>query len=196
VNPAVAGFVLAGGRSSRMGKEKALLALDGETLLARGLRQLGEVCAEVAIAGGTAELSRFGRLVSDEQTGQGPLSGILAALRSSACEWNLFCPVDVPFVPRCAWERMIAVAADELHASADAILARVCGQVQPLCGLYRRRLEPELRTQLNHGERKVTRAVTDSGTVVWVDFDEQGQAAWFRNLNTPEDYAQMMHPKL
>jgi len=196
VNPAVAGFVLAGGRSSRMGEEKALLTLDGETLLARGLRQLRQVCAEVAIAGGMPELSHFGRLVPDEQPGQGPLSGITAALASSAFEWNLFCPVDVPFVPRSAWERLMSIAATELCETADAVLARVCGQVQPLCGLYRRRLEPRLRMQLNAGQLKVTRAVMDSGTVVWVDFDELGQAAWFRNLNTPEEYAHMMHPNL
>jgi molybdopterin-guanine dinucleotide biosynthesis protein A len=202
VNPLVAGFILAGGRSSRMGQEKALLDLNGETLLARGLRQLCEVCAEVAIAGATPALGRFGRVIPDEQPGQGPLSGIIAALASSRFEWNLFCPVDVPFVPRSAWERLISATATatatatgrEGDGSADAVLARVCGQVQPLCGLYHRRLHKALRKQFDKGQRKVTRAAEDSGKVVWVDFDQPAEGPWFRNVNTPEEYAQLTHP--
>lgn len=196
MNLPIAGFILAGGRSSRMGQEKALLALNGETLLARGLRQLGEVCAEVAIAGGTPDLCRFGQVIPDEEQGQGPLSGILAALASSRFAWNLFCPVDVPFVPRSAWERLIAIAASKENGTVDAVLARVCGQVQPLCGLYHCRLQNALRRQFDQGQRKVTRAAEDAGKVAWVSFDEPTEALGFRNLNTPEDYAQLAHPTL
>lgn len=187
----VGGFVLAGGRSSRMGEEKALLELDGEALLARGLRLLGVVCAEVAIAGGSPDLARFGRLVSDETAGQGPLSGIIASLEDTAFEWNLFCPVDVPFVPRTAWQRLLEHAP---LGGVDAILARVCGQVQPLCGLYRKQVGGALRAQLQGGQRKVTAAIEAVGPVVWVDFDQPREDQWFRNVNTPEDYEQMLHP--
>lgn len=191
MTPSPAGFVLAGGRSSRMGRDKALLELDGETLLERGLRQLREVCAEVAIAGGAPELGQFARVIADERGGEGPLAGIIAALAASAAEWNLFCPVDVPFVPRQAWERLVGEAS---AGGADAVLARVAGQVQPLCGLYRRRLVEPLRAQLESGQRRVTAAVMAAGTVVWVEFAGAGEAQWFRNVNTPEDYAGLMHP--
>ena len=175
-----------------MGQEKALLELDGETLLERGLRLLGEVCAEVAIAGGSPVLARFGRLVSDEAAGQGPLSGIFAALEDTAFEWNLFCPVDVPFVPRTVWQRLLEGAPRD---GADAILARACGQVQPLCGLYCKHVGAGLRAQLEGGQRKVTAAIEAVGPVVWVDFDRPGEDQWFRNVNTPEDYQRMLHPK-
>lgn len=187
-----AGFVLAGGLSSRMGREKALLELDGETLLERNLRSLAEVCREVAIAGGSADLARFGRLIPDERIGEGPLSGIVAALEASAIAWNLFCPVDVPFVPPQAWVRLLESA---LARAADVVVARVCGQVQPLCGVYHRRVAPALRAQLDAGQRKVTAAIESAGTVFWVDFDQPGAENWFHNLNTPEDYQRLAHPK-
>lgn len=175
-----------------MGQDKALLEVDGETFLARGLRLLSEVCAEVAIAGGGPELARFGRLIPDYEAGEGPLSGIVAALETSGFEWNLFCPVDVPFVPGEAWQRILGCA---VEAGADAVLARVGGQVQPLCGVYRRQVAGRLRAQLDSGQRKVTAAMVAAGSVVWVDFDEPGQDQWFQNLNTPGDYERMLHPK-
>ena len=186
-----AGFVLAGGRSSRMGRDKALLELDGETLLARGLRLLSEVCVEVAIAGGSPGLARYGRLVPDEKAGEGPLSGIVAALQASAFEWNIFCPVDVPFVRRTAWQQMLDRAAQN---DADAVLARVCGQIQPLCGVYRKHVAEPLRAQFEGGERKVTAAIQAAGVVAWVDFDQPGEEQWFHNLNTPGEYERILHP--
>ena len=187
-----AGFVLAGGRSTRMGRDKALLEIDGEMLIRRGLRQLGEVCSEVAIAGGSPELARYGRLVEDRNPGMGPLSGIVAALESTSSTWNLFCPVDAPFVPGSAWQMLLEQAA---NGSADAVLARVCGQVQPLCGLYHRQTAAGLRAQLEAKLLKVTSAIEATGRVLWVDFDAPEEQAWFRNLNTPEDYDRIAHPK-
>lgn len=176
-----------------MGRDKALLELAGETLLERGLRLLSEVCAEVAIAGGAPDLARFGRLIPDDGAGEGPLAGIVAALWASAFDWNLFCPVDVPFVPRRAWQQVLDSA---VAGETDAVLARVGGQVQPLCGVYRKRIAQPLRAQLQSGQRKVTAAIQAVGSVVWVDFDQPGEEEWFRNLNTPEDYDQIRHPKL
>jgi molybdopterin-guanine dinucleotide biosynthesis protein A len=94
-----AGFLLAGGRSSRMGRDKALLTLGGEPLIKIGLEKLRVVCSEVAIAGGTEDLARFGRMVPDGRLDCGPLGGIVSALEQSLFEWNLFLPVDTPFVP-------------------------------------------------------------------------------------------------
>lgn len=175
-----------------MGQDKALLEIDGETLVARGLRQLKEVCAEVAICGGEIELARFGRVIQDSTTDLGPLAGIVAALEQSCLEWNLFCPVDVPFVPPEAWRALLACAG---QGGTEAVLARVGGQVQPLCGVYRCSTVTGLRAQLDLGKLKVTAAVQSAGSVSWVDFDSPDQQAWFRNLNTPEEFNLFAHPK-
>src|SRR5260370_33366300 len=94
-----AGFVLAGGRSSRMGQDKALLTLGGEALVKRGVRKLSEVCAEVSISGGTEDLTRFGNVIPDKNPGCGPLGGIVAALARISFEWTLLLTVYAPFVP-------------------------------------------------------------------------------------------------
>ena len=182
-----AGFVLAGGMSSRMGRDKALLEFEGETLVARGVRRLGEVCESVQIAGGAEGLERYGRVVRDLHAGCGPLGGIVAALQQSAYEWNVFVPVDVPFVPREIWGKMFRerLAQDRPVA---AVLARVGGRVQPLCGIYARSCVDVLNRELRERRLKVLDALELAGPVLLVDFAEE---RWFRNVNTPEEFAVM-----
>jgi len=175
------GFVLAGGKSSRMGSDKSLLKLDGETLVERAIRKLRYVCAEVAIAGGSAGLDRFGCVIPDEIPEQGPLGGIVAALEQSAYEWNLFLGVDMPFVPEAALRTLLAAAGRKEMI----LLARAAGYVQPLCGVYSRRALPVLREELRARRLKLKEAVAATGEVAYVDFPELD---WFRNLNTPDDF--------
>lgn len=178
-----AGFVLAGGRSSRMGRDKALLEIDGETLVARAVGSLKEVCAEVAIAGGGAELARFARVVPDVAPGCGPLGGIVSALAETPFQWNLFLAVDVPFVPKEVWRRLLGQAE---NSGAAAVMARVGEQVHPLCAAYSRRALRVLREELDAGRWKVADAVGAAGFIDYADFDVP---EWFRNVNTPEDLA-------
>ena len=186
-----AGFVLAGGQSTRMGQNKALLELAGRPLIVRALAALSEVCADVAIAGGAPELAAFGRLVADETPGCGPLGGLVAALEQTAYEWNLFVPVDVPFVPVYVWRSLLDCAA--ANPQAACVMSRAPGgeedrgntQVQPLCAVYARWSAPVLRQHLLAGRWKVTAAIAAAGPVVYCDFED---AAWFRNLNTPDDF--------
>jgi molybdenum cofactor guanylyltransferase len=177
-----AGFVLAGGRSSRMGRDKALLILNGETLVQRALRTLAEVCDEVAIAGGAPHLQQFGRLIPDPIPDSGPLAGIVAALEQSGCEWNLFLAVDVPFVPREAWQQLLAAAS---QTEAIAVMARVQGEIQPLCSAFRRSAAAELHRELESRNLKITRATEAAGPIAYVDFKNIG---WFRNFNTPSEF--------
>ena len=167
-----AGFVLAGGKSTRMGRDKALLEIDGEPL----------VCADVAIAGGGAELARFAPLIEDAHAGCGPLGGIVAALEISTYEWNCFLAVDVPFIPESVWCTLL----DRARGSdAVAVLAEANGYPQPLVGVYRRRSLPVLRDHLRAKTLKVMQAIRAAGKVEFVPF-RQGE--WFQNVNTPEEY--------
>lgn len=70
-----AAFVLAGGKSTRMGMDKAFVTLDGKTLLARALEVARAVTAEVRIVGDAAKFAAFGPVVEDEFRGCGPLGG-------------------------------------------------------------------------------------------------------------------------
>jgi molybdopterin-guanine dinucleotide biosynthesis protein A len=178
-----AGFVLAGGRSSRMGQDKALLTLGGEPLVKRVIRKLSEVCAKVAIAGGTEDLTRFGRVVPDKSLGCGPLGGIVSALEQSSFEWNLFLPVDAPFVPVSTLKALLFMAAG---SPSVCVMARAQGVMQPLCAVYSRKALGVLQQELTAGRWKVTAAIEAAGPIKVMDFED---ANWFVNLNTPEEFA-------
>ena len=163
-----------------MGRDKALLDWNGETLIELALRKLGAVCGDVAIAGGSPELARFGRVIADPTPGLGPLSGIVAALEQSSFERNLFLAVDMPFVPDAVLLSLVAGSGAEM-----VLLARADGYLQPLCGVYSRRALPALRAELMAGRLKLKDAALATGSVAYVDFDELD---WFRNLNTPDEF--------
>jgi molybdenum cofactor guanylyltransferase len=95
------GFVLAGGRSTRMGQDKALLSLAGRSLLDLALNKLRALPLAGAprIAAARSDLSAHAAVIADLHPGCGPLSGIEAALAASACPLNVFLPVDVPLLP-------------------------------------------------------------------------------------------------
>jgi molybdenum cofactor guanylyltransferase len=183
-SPEVGGYLLAGGKSSRMGRDKALLELGGESLVERAIRKLGEVCVEVAIAGGTEDLARFGRVILDKSTGCGPLGGIVSALGESSFQWNLFLPVDAPFVPVSALEELIS---QTRGFDGMCVMARTGGQIQPLCAVYSKKSLGVLQRELAAGRWKVMRAIEAAGGIRFVDFEDAG---WFANLNTPEEFAE------
>jgi molybdenum cofactor guanylyltransferase len=167
-----------------MGRDKALLTLGGKPLVEKGLLKLGQVCIEVAIAGGTEELARFGRVIPDKSAGCGPLGGIVSALEESSFEWNLFLPVDAPFVPVSALKELLA-GADGFDGV--CVMARTGGQMQPLCAVYSKKSLAVLQEEFAAGRWKVTKAIEAAGEVRFVDFEDAG---WFANLNTPEEFAE------
>lgn len=168
-----------------MGRDKALLELNGETLIELALRKLKAVCVDVAIAGGSPELARFGRVIPDATPGLGPLGGIVAALEQTRHDWNLFLGVDMPFVPEEALRTLVAAAG----GAEMVLLAQADGYVQPLCGMYSRRALPVLRGELLAGRLKLKDAAAATGAVAIVEFPELD---WFRNLNTPGDFRAAM----
>ena len=95
----VSGFVLAGGKSSRMGQDKAFVQLGGRTLCWRMRWQLARAAAgSVQIVGSAEKFAAFGPVVEDIYPGQGPLAGIHAALAGTRTELNLIIAVDMPFL--------------------------------------------------------------------------------------------------
>src|SRR5205807_372585 len=91
-------FVLAGGKSSRMGGDKALLEFDRRPLLTRMLELGNEISDDVRIVGGRERFSAFGPVVEDLYLERGPLGGIHAALGATDRELSLVLAVDLPFL--------------------------------------------------------------------------------------------------
>jgi molybdopterin-guanine dinucleotide biosynthesis protein A len=183
----VTAFILAGGKSSRMGSDKAFLQLGGETLLQRALKLAREVAGEVRIVGDASKFKEFAQVVEDEYRERGPLGGIHAALTSSATELNLAIAVDLPFVTRELLHYMVAQAR---NSGAVVTVVRADGGWQPLCAVYRHEFAIPAQAVLNAGKNKIDALFTEVETRV-VEEDELIRAGFsaemFRNLNTPEE---------
>jgi molybdopterin-guanine dinucleotide biosynthesis protein A len=184
----ITGFVLAGGKSSRMGQDKALLELAGRTLLERAMALVRSVTPEVWIVGSSTKFEHFGTVVEDAHTNRGPLGGIHAALRSTRSELNLLLAVDLPFV-EAPFLAYLAKTARESDAMVTVV--RDSGHWQPLCAVYRRSFGVLAEEALLQRKNKIDALFKEAKTRV-IDEDEmtvQGfNPAMFHNLNTPEDW--------
>jgi len=216
-NSAATGFVLAGGSGARMGQDKVLLPWGDSTLLEEALRKLRVVCGEVRICANRLDLGAYAPIIFDaialdsvtpgagsEEAGRsesiGPLGGIVAALKNTATEWNLFLPVDLPLLPV---EFLTELLERARSSAAWAVIPCLAGRPQPLCAAYHRDLLPGLVQAVAEGKFKVmlalesaVQAIQDArlpdsreGIDRW-DIPLQEQANWFLNLNTPEELEQ------
>ncbi len=188
-NPACAGFVLAGGRSSRMGKEKALLEISGTKLVVRAARVVTSVCGSTTIVGSPENYARFGfPTIDDEQPRLGPLGGILTALDRGEASWNLVVACDLPYLTS-EWLRYLIDRA--LGSNSRVVLPESDSGPEPLCAVYHREAAGPIRAAIEHGVLKVTGALQSLPVerVPPADiraFDPRG--VLFQNLNTPEDF--------
>lgn len=183
----VSAFVLAGGKSSRMGADKAFVELGGRRLLNRALELAGAVTSDVRIVGSAEKFARFGRVVEDEFPDCGPLGGIHAALRASRTELNFILAVDLPFVE----VGLLTYLVNEAHAGRAVVtVPHAGGGWQPLCAVYRREFAAVAETALRQNRNKIdplygmveVREVNES------ELQKRGFSLnMFRNLNTPQE---------
>ena len=183
-------FILAGGKSTRMGTDKAFVPLDGRTLLARALDLARQMTSDVRIVGDRKKFAPFAPVVEDEFPGCGPLAGIHAALRSSNSELNVILAVDTPFVSLALLQHLITRARN--CPSALVTLPRANGGWQPLCAVYRRPFAAAAEQALTQGRYKID-ALFDEAAVEQIGEEELQTAGFspriFRNVNTPEELA-------
>ena len=152
--PGVTGYVLAGGRSSRMGQDKAELRIGGSLLIERAISKLRDLCDEVVVVG-RGEIYSASRALPDLHPGCGPIGGIEAALRDAREAWAIFLPVDMPLLPG---GLVRAFACDWLLAAqtgARVGMAEIDGEVQPLLSMVHRELRPFLTGAIARGQFRV-----------------------------------------
>ncbi len=187
----VTAFVLAGGRSSRMGSDKALLSYGGETLLNRALKTSAAVASRTIIAGQKEKYGAFGEVVEDVYPECGPLGGIHAGLNATQTDINLMLSVDMPLMTAAflQWFVAQASAAEELIVVPDAL-----GGPQPLCAVYRRAVLPAVEQALRSGEFKIGRLFTQVSTR-YVSEQEIVAAGLsievFKNVNTVQEFEEL-----
>jgi molybdopterin-guanine dinucleotide biosynthesis protein A len=181
------GFVLAGGKSSRMGTDKAALSLNGRTLLEHALAAIRPVCEPVFIVGPRTLYGGFGPGYEDIVPDCGPLGGVHSALTHSQTELNLIIAVDTPFlIP----ELLRYLAERAVDASCMIVAPRIAGYVQPLCAVYSRTFLPIAAAAIQVGKYKLAPLFPPEKTLVITEAELERFAFtpdMFENLNTPED---------
>lgn len=202
VNGFIGAFILAGGKSTRMGRDKAMLVFRGKPLIAHAIENLRSLDLDPRICGSRADLVDFAPVLSDRIPGCGPLGGIEAALSITGSDLNLFLPVDLPDLPRAFLRWMMARAE---NSGAIATIPWWGGRPEPLCAIYHRALAGGVRRALESGQYKVMAALNAAAASLGEAMDvfqvESIAAAlpagvwpgkpalrhWFRNLNAPVD---------
>ena len=191
-------IVLAGGVSRRLGRDKALEPLAGETLLRRVVRRASEAVGSddlviVVADEGQAErapeyLSH--RVVVDALPGMGTLGGIYTGLEAARNEWALVVACDMPFLS----PPLIAYMAG-LRDAVDAVVPVIGGRPEPTHALYSRRCIPAILERLQTKQLKAS-GFLDSVRVRYVSEDEarrfDPELLSFFNVNRPEDLARAL----
>lgn len=200
-----AGFVLAGGRSSRMGSDKALVEFRGRPLMAHALGILQGAGLQASIAGSSAGngagFEGFAPVIADAEPGLGPLGGICSALGSAEVRWAVFVPVDQPLMPAGLVKYLLNFAR---ITNSAVTLTSVTGFTQTFPAVLDRAVLPALQCELHAGRRGCFAAfqagaaslgqaagvvgvesLVEAGRVV----HPEGLAAdrWFLNINSTDD---------
>lgn len=184
---AVSGIILAGGRSSRMGRDKTLLLYDNETLIERTVRKLRNFVDEIIVASNnTAKYNLPGIVeVPDSYPGMGPLGGMHAGLMAAQHRHSFLVSCDMPF-----FTEELARYLLERREGYDVVVPEIRNQLEPLCAVYSRNCINPIERCLQANVSQVYRFYSDVRVrkIVESDLCLVGDLEkMFCNLNTPED---------
>lgn len=182
-------IILAGGKSSRMGSNKALLEFNNKTNIERIKDEMSGF-AEVILVTNEPETYKFLGLktVSDEYPGLGPLAGIHAGLMASASELNILVACDMPFVTS-----DLAAALVEKAGSYDAAVPVIEGRQHPLFAVYRKSIISRIEECLNKKNLRI-KHLLESLNVLYLNdrdfkaYNSESLDRIFYNMNHPEEY--------
>jgi molybdopterin-guanine dinucleotide biosynthesis protein A len=187
----ISGIILAGGQSRRLGRDKALELIKGQSIIERVLDAIAQVCSETLVVvgdvsrGDSLPLKRDERVVVDHFPRKGPLGGIFSGITAANYQWSLVVACDMPFLNLVLLRHMIS-----LRPGADAVVPMLDGRPQPTHALYYKSCAPVIEKRLLADDLKVSsffdqvkvRHLSDREIAA---YDPEGLS--FFNVNTQED---------
>ena len=190
----VAGIVLTGGRSRRMGRDKCAIVLDGRTLLQRVVDALDGAVDELLVVGSPGRpplevrSTRPLRALADPEPHGGPLVGIATGLAATTAPVTLIVACDLPYLA----PPLLRLLAARAGAGAQLVVPLRGGEPQLLCAAWRREALDTVRDHLEAGDRAVAAVLDDLQAELlppeaYAAADPDGRS--FVNLNTPEQLA-------
>jgi molybdopterin-guanine dinucleotide biosynthesis protein A len=170
-----------------MKRDKALLPVDGTTLIEYIIDQVKDRFAEILIS--VSDPDKFDflpyKIVVDEQPGLGPMMGIQSALQVSACDKNFVIGCDIPRINQLFLEDMVKKAA----YSEIVIPVSEGRRLEPLFAIYAKAVQPEMKRLLD----SETTSLLPLFEVCQTRYMTIEKAAWFQNLNTDRDYQEFLN---
>lgn len=165
-----------------MGRDKALLPFGGTTLAQWIAREVAQAAGSAFLIGDPGRYQHLGYpVIADAVAADGPLSGIVTALRHTTAEWNLVVACDMPGLSRAFLADLLAAAE---RNGATTIPMGPSGNLEPLCAVWRRDALPLVEAAFAKGTRKVAAAVEGLRLAVY----PVAEVALFQNVNTPADW--------
>lgn len=175
----ITGIIIAGGKSSRMGVNKALLNLGKKTLIAHSIELLGSICDELLISANSSEYDDYNiPVIRDNYLGLGPIGGLEAALSQSKTEHNFVISCDTPFVSKSIFYSLAQNIQNE-----KAVVPLVNNRLEALVAYYSKSMLPLIREQIQQKNYKL-QALLKTANAKFVNFN---QPDIFRNINTNAD---------
>ena len=177
-----AGFVLTGGRSSRMGRDKALLSIDGSLLVERTAEVVRAAAGNVTLIGAPERYAHLGLpVLPDLAPGGGPICGLHAALKATRADWNLVVACDMPGLTA-AFLSDLLVAAQQLGCA--CLTPQTASALHPLCAVYHRRSVDIVEFAIQHNSFKMHDLLKSLDAVSW----PVAEPSLLENVNTPLEW--------
>jgi len=186
----ITGVLLTGGKSRRMGRNKALLKLDGKELIERNLETLNKVCSEVVISSNEDDLYKgYGYpVITDDIKGKGPLGGIYSVLKKAKNDHLFFAACDMPFLH----EEAIRYIYREMN-DFDAVVPYALGRIHPLHACYHKRILPLVEEKVLNDKLRLTDVLGECRTKIikvekCSDIYQKLIERSVQNVNTPDEW--------
>lgn len=180
------GIILAGGQSTRMGQDKALMEFDGIPMIQHIANTLKAFTNEIIVASNNPVHHQFGDCgVLDNFPNSGPMAGIEAGLSQSRNDLSIVISCDAPFVNELVIEKLIE-AEKKAGEMTEAVVASCGTQIHPLIGIYRKSSLDIIRTRLQEGQLRMMDLLVGLN-VKYIEFPKT-DIKNFLNLNTQEEW--------
>ena len=181
----VNGYILAGGKSSRMGTDKGLLLIEGKPMIQYVIEQMQFVFDKLVIVSNNPDYEKFGlKVIPDLIKDIGPAGGIYTALQLSEAKLNFVVSCDMPYVTATAIEFIVENADDN-----QIVLLENQGKLEPLFGLYAKDCEAFWLQLIQQKKVKLQDMVSHFKLkIIPIENNEIFADSFFKNINTKEDF--------
>ncbi len=184
-NSTIEAYVLAGGKSSRMGKDKALMQFRGKRMIQHVLNAIAPLKIPIKIVANTDEYNKLGyEVFKDIVEAKGPMGGILTAMHHTQASYIIVISCDIPFLTTMLLRQLVEGIEDY-----NIIIPQSKGRLHPLCCIIKTSLKAEIEKRVGNNQLKMLELIQDTHSkIVNVDDSMSDREDLLYNINTPEEF--------